>query len=319
MSVSSMMRPVTALLVASLLATVVGGCGAGAGPGDGSVKLTVSRDFGRVEVLQRSLTGLPQSETVMRLLSSNTKTETSYSGGFVDSVNGVSGGQSGGRSVDWFYFVNGSEAPLGAASTKVRDGDRIWWDWRDWGAADHVPAVVGSFPEPFLHGPGTEKRLPVRVECVEIESAPCKQVSKTLAALGVPVAIGLFRASITEQTLRVIVGQWAALREEESLLQLESGPGASGVYAQPRSNGAQIDLLNARGRTVRSLGAGAGLVAATALGGQPPVWAITGTDSNGVAAAAAAFNERQLHRHYAVAVAPGSGAALSLPLAGGAK
>ena len=314
-----MSRRFASVLAASLIATLAGGCGAGAGPGDGSVQLTVSRDFGRVEMLQRSLSGLPQSETAMRLLSANTKTETSYSGGFVDSVNGISGGRSGGRSVDWFYFVNGSEAPLGAASTKVRDGDRIWWDWRDWDGVEHVPAVVGSFPEPFLHGPGTEKRLPVRVECVEIDSAPCKKVSKTLAELGVPVAIGLFRASITEETLRVIVGPWAALREEESLLQLESGPGASGVYAQPASNGAQIDLLGANGRTVRSLGAGAGLVAATSLGGQPPVWAITGTDSTGVAAAAAAFNEKQLRRHYAVALVPGSAAALSLPLTGGAK
>ena len=308
-----------AVLAASLLAALASGCGAGVGPGDGSVQLTVSRDFGRVDVLQRSLTGLPESETVMRLLSANTKTKTSYSGGFVDSVNGVSGGQSGGRSVDWFYFVNGSEAPLGAASTKVRDGDRIWWDWRDWSATENVPAVVGSFPEPFLHGPGTEKRLPVRVECVEIESAPCKQVSKALAALGVPVATGLFRASITEETLRVIVGQWVALREDEALRQLESGPTLSGVYAQPRSNGAQIDLLNAAGRTVRSLGAGAGLVAATALGEQPPVWAITGTDASGIAAAAAAFNQQQLARHYAVALDPSSAAALSLPLGGGAE
>ena len=314
-----MRKSLNALLAASLLAALASGCGVGAGPGDGSVQLTVSRDFGRVEVLQRSLTGLPESETVMRLLSANTTTKTSYSGGFVDSVNGVSGGQSAGRSVDWFYFVNGSEAPLGAASTKVRDGDKIWWDWRDWGEADHVPAVVGSFPEPFLHGPGTDKRLPVRVECVEIESAPCKQVSKALAELGVPVAIGLFRASITEETLRVIVGQWVALREDEALRQLESGPALSGVYAQPRSNGAQIDLLSARGRTVRSLGAGSGLVAATALGEQPPVWAITGTDDSGVAVAAAAFNEQQLSRHYAVALAPGSSAALSLPLAGGAR
>ncbi len=308
-----------AVLAASLLAALASGCGAGAGPGDGSVQLTVSRDFGRVEVLERSLTGLPESETVMRLLSANTKTKTSYAGGFVDSINGISGGQAGGRSVDWFYFVNGSEAPLGAASTKVRDGDRIWWDWRDWSATEHVSAVVGSFPEPFLHGPGTEKRLPVRVECVEIESAPCKQVSKTLAQLGVPVATGLFRASITAETLRVIVGQWAALREDEALRQLESGPALSGVYAQPRSNGAQIDLLNAAGKTVRSLGAGAGLVAASALGEQPPVWAITGTDDSGIAAAAAAFNENQLARHYAVALAPGSAAALSLPLRGGAK
>jgi len=311
-------RRLAAVLAASSLAALASGCGAGAGPGDSSIQLTVSRDFGRVELIQRSLGGLPQSETVMRLLSANAKVETSYAGRFVDSVDAVSGGQQGGRSVDWFYFVNGSEAALGAASTKVRDGDRIWWDWRDWGEADHVPAVVGSFPEPFLHGPGSEKRLPVRVECVEIESAPCRQVSKTLAQFGVPVATSLFRASFTEQTLRVIVGQWVALREDDALVALENGPAASGVYAQPNANGSRIDLLSARGRTVRSLGAGAGLVAATAIGAEPPVWAITGTDGRGVAAAAAAFNEKQLRRHYAIALPPSPSAPLSLPLTDGA-
>jgi len=313
-----MNRLYVAVLATSLLAALVSGCGAGAGPGDGSVHLAVTRDFGRVKMLQRSVSGLPASETVMRLLSANAKLKTSYGGGFVDSIDGVSGGTSGGREVDWFYFVNGSEAPLGAAATKVRDGDSVWWDWRDWSAAEHVHAVVGSFPEPFVHGPGTVKKLPVRVECVEISSAPCKKVSKTLASFGVPVATGLFRASITEETLRVIVGQWAALREDEALAQLESGPQLSGVYAQPTSTGDQIDLLDASGKRVRSLTAGAGLVAATALGDQPPVWAITGTDAAGIAAAAAAFNARQLRRRYAVALDAGS-QAVALPLARAAK
>ena len=29
-------------------------------------------------------------------------------------------------------------------------GDRVQWDFRDWGAAMRVPAIVGAFPEPFL-------------------------------------------------------------------------------------------------------------------------------------------------------------------------
>ena len=60
-------------------------------------------------------------------------------------------------------------------------------------------------------------------------------------------------------------------------------------------------------------------MAATAVGVQPPVWAITGTDGAGVAAAASAFNEKRLRNHYAVALEPGSQAGLSLPLTGGAK
>ena len=48
--------------------------------------------------------------------------------------------------------MNGVESPVGAAEYEVEDGDRIWWDHRDWSTAMRVPAVVGSWPEPFLHG-----------------------------------------------------------------------------------------------------------------------------------------------------------------------
>ncbi len=88
----------------------------------------------------------------MRLLQRNApKVTTRYGGSFVQSIDGISGGGSGGTS-DWFFYVNGIEADKGATSIKVHQGDRIWWDYRDWGVTDDIPAVVGSFPEPFLHG-----------------------------------------------------------------------------------------------------------------------------------------------------------------------
>ena len=90
----------------------------------------------------------------MSLLIRNARVVTRYSGGFVQSIDGVSGGRERGRPVDWFYYVNGSEAPLGAAATVVHPGDHIWWDRHDWSQTDHVPAVVGSFPEPFVNGIG---------------------------------------------------------------------------------------------------------------------------------------------------------------------
>ncbi|MBU6337195.1 MAG: hypothetical protein KGR19_05170, partial [Acidobacteria bacterium] len=55
-------------------------------------------------------------------------------------------------------------------------------------------------------------------------------------------------------------------------------------------------------RTVRTLGAGAGLVAATAAGEGPPVWVVSGTDAAGLAAAAAALAPGKLRNRYAVVV-----------------
>ena len=294
-----MLRWLPGPLVALTL-TGLAGCGPGAGPGDGQVSLTVTRDFGSQGLISKSVEGLPESETVMRLLGAQAKLTTRYGGGFVQSVDGLKGGRRDGRPVDWFFFVNGREAPKGAAATKVRPGDAIWWDFRDWGEATNVPAVVGSFPEPFLHGPGTEKKLPVRVECIEVGSAPCRAVSSALAAEGVPVATQAFRSQIAEETIRVLVGQWRQMRDETLILPIEEGPRASGVYARPSPSGEEISLLRPDGSTAMTLTSGAGIVAATAAGEGLPVWVVAGTDAAGLAAASSAFNAGSLGNRYAV-------------------
>ena len=52
----------------------------------------------------------------------------------------------------------------------------------------------------------------------------------------------------------------------------------------------------------RTLGAGAGLIAATADQSSVPTWMITGTDPAGVLAAARALTPQTLHDHFALAV-----------------
>ena len=111
----------------------------------------------------------------MSLLMRNFSVSTRYGGGFVQSIDGLAGGQEDGQPVDWFYYVNGVEASDGAAARNVHPGDRIWWDRHDWSVTDSIPAVVGSFPEPFLNGIGG-KRLPVRIECASVGSDPCRTV-----------------------------------------------------------------------------------------------------------------------------------------------
>jgi hypothetical protein len=71
---------------------------------------------------------------------------------------------------------------------------------------------------------------------------------------------------------------------------------------------------------VTTLGAGGGLVAATAEGSAQPTWLITGTDASGVSLAAAAFTPAALRDHFALAVEGGTpvpgGTQLPLPLDG---
>jgi hypothetical protein len=292
--------------IAAVLGLVLAltGCGLGAGGKPTGTRLTITRDFGTRAVRDLDAPKVGGDETVMRLLQRNAKVSTRYGGGFVQSIDGLAGGRSGGRSVDWFYYVNGVEASRGAAATSLRPGDRIWWDRHDWSATMRVPAVVGSFPEPFRHGIDG-KRLPVRIECAAPDSAPCRQVSKRLAAYDVPAAIGSLLTSHVEETLRILVGPWDALRVDHAVDELERGPTASGVYARLAPDGRSIVALDATGHAVRTLGAGTGLVAATALADARPTWVVTGTDDAGVASAAHAFAEGTLAHRFAVAVSGG--------------
>jgi hypothetical protein len=308
-------RPRRLVPVLVVLAASVAGCGLGPGKGPGGVSVTVTRDFGATTLGSARTADAPGGETVMRFLERRFDVKTRYGGGFVQSIQGVSGGREGGRPRDWFYYVNGVEAGQGAAATKLHAGDRVWWDRHDWGTAMRVPAVVGSFPEPFRSGTGG-KRLPVQILCSPGAGAACAEAKRRLSAVGVNGGSAAWGSPPGELTLRLVIGPWREVRSDLVARPLESGPGTTGVYARPAASGDRIDLIDARGATVRALRAGGGLVAATSLQGAAPTWVLTGTDAAGTLAAARSLTERALRNHFALALERGR--AVSLP-AGGAR
>ena len=250
----------------------------------------------------------------MSLLMRNARVTTRYGGGFVESIDGLSG-EAQAQPVDWFYYVNGVEAPMGAASTNVQPGDHIWWDRHNWSQTDSVPAVVGSFPEPFLNGVGG-KRLPVLVECAQATGSACATVSAELSRLGVPAArAALGSGGGAAHTLRVAVGPWTQLRGDPTIQNIEQGPRASGVYARFSADGKSLTLLDQSGGAVRTMRSGSGLLAATRSGEDAPVWVVSGTDSAGVSFAASAFDTGALQSRFAVAVS--AAGARPLPAGGG--
>jgi hypothetical protein len=297
--------------LAALLA--LAGCGVGAGSKPGGVELTVQQDFGAKTIGTAGAKDVRGQDTVIRLLERSFKVKTRYGGRFVQSIGDLAGGRRDGRPVDWFYYVNGIEAPRGAADTPLHSGDRIIWDYHDWGATQDVPAIVGSFPEPFAHGSGGT-RQPIRVECASGPTPPCRTVQQRLADTGNPVATGTVGSGSETDSYRILVGSLADLAADPAVQRLDHGLQASGVYAVPRDDGRALDLLDARGHTVRTLRAGTGLVAALKPSGSQPVWLVTGTDTAGVGAAADALSESELAGKFAV-VASG-GRVTGLPEAG---
>jgi hypothetical protein len=288
---------VTAMAIASAVA--IAGCGLGPGPGTGGASLTVTKNFGGRPVAVVTESRVPGAETVMRMLERHFHVGTKYGGGFVESIDGSAGTSD---RTDWFYYVNGVQAPQGAATTGVHRNDRIWFDLHDWRATQSIPAVVGSFPAPFTNGTGG-KRLPTTIECASDVNAACNRVAKELSSAGVPAASQLLGTGSGPDTLGVVVGPWRDLESEVAASYIEHGPGASGVYARfAGTHGSVLELLNPAGQVVRTLGPGAGLIAATADNTSVPTWLITGTDVAGVTAAARALNAGALHDHFALAV-----------------
>ena len=289
----------SALLCAAL---ATAGCGLGPGADVGYVDLTVTREYGAVPVLDTSVAA-KESDTVLRVLEGEADVETRYGGGFVHSIDGVAEGSRGGDPYDWFFYVDGVEAPIGAAGTEVEGGERIWWDYRNWAVTNHVPAVVGSWPAPFSDGVEGE-RHPVAVQC-EGGGAACDEVREALEREGVKVAAGK-----PEKALRILVGPWARVREDPAARSIESGPAESGVFADFDSD--ELVALDEAGHADKSLGPGTGLVAATSRYGGLPVWVVTGGTAAAVRAAAGALDADHLRDHYAVAIEEGN--AVPLPL-----
>ena len=306
---ASLRRPAPLVALALAAAALATGCGTESSDTPAGGRLTVTRDFGARELRSLEAPQVRANETVLGLLERNA--EVAAADGSVQGIDGVAGGRRAGRPLRWSFYVNGIAATDGASAARVHPGDRVWWDRHDRGTARRVPAVVGSFPEPFVHG-SDGKRLPVRIECADPQAQACDAVATALTDLGVLAARGGLRTSRTEQTLRVVVGPWSAARTADTALQrMEDGPRASGVFARPTPDGRRVDLLDPRGRATRSLGPGGGLIVATRDGEVAPTWAVTGTDEAGVAAAARAFRERTLRDRFALAVV--DGAAVGLP------
>jgi len=291
--------PVRVLAAAlALFAAAAAGCGLGPGNDEGDVSLTVTRDYGSKVMLQKS-DSIRESDTVIRLLDRDADISTRYGGGFIQSIDGLAGSQSGGRSSDWFFYVNGIESPIGSAQYDPSGGDRIWWDYRDWTAAMRVPAVVGSWPEPFVHGFQGE-HWSTTVDC-QASQATCQTVDDRLRSAGVATV------APTAGGIRVLVGGWRKLSADPVARVLADPPSESGVFARfVTTRRPLLEVLNQQGQPAGSIGKGGGLIAALRPGDGPPTWVVTGTDTKGVSAAASLLGDG-LRDKYALATQPGAG------------
>jgi hypothetical protein len=297
---------------AAVAALALGGCGFGAGPGTKDASIQVTRDFGTQAIGSATEQHVPTSETVMSLLDGKFKVSTRYGGGFVSSIDG----QSGSGRDDWFYYVNGILAPKGAALTDLNKGDHVWWDLHDWTANNGVPAVVGSFPEPFTNGIGGQE-FPTVLDCGSNVQKACDVVASELHNVGIKVGLQGLGTGSGSDSLAIVVGTWREIQGVIAAELVGAGPKTSGVYAQfVGDKGQALELDNPKGDVTKTLHGDVGMVAATE---QPslnqPTWLVTGSTPKAVNAAARAVTPAKLRNHFAVVVS--GGRVIPVPLQAG--
>ena len=274
-----------------LAAALATGCGGASRSNDrDGFAITVTRDFGATSVTELKQQPLPAQPGLDQILARYGRPRARES-----------------------LFVNGIAANRPVAELELHGGDRVWLDQHDSTMPTKVSAVIGSFPEPFLHGIDG-KRLPVRVECDDPSGGPCTAVAGKLVELGVVAGRSVISRSAADASLRVLVGPWKRLRGREfEADSIDAGPRSSGVFARFDGGGERLVVLDTGGRPARTLGAGTGFIATTAAPQRQPVWFVTGTDDAGVAAAARAFDESVIADRFALAVSRDLPVAVPLP------
>lgn len=118
-----------------------------------TIVIYATTNFGKSILFSKELT-IEGGESAMDVLNEVADITCIYGGGFVESINGVKSQYAGGEGEkkDWFYYINGMLASVGATQYKLYSGDIEHWDFHDWRLDGMVTAIIGDYPEPFLHG-----------------------------------------------------------------------------------------------------------------------------------------------------------------------
>ncbi len=274
--------------------------------------LWVTQDFSSSVLLDKPI-AVNKNISVLDIVKANLEVDTAYGGGFINAINGLQSGYTGklfgGKKMDWFYWVNGIMVAEGAGDYIPVSGDRIWWDYHDWGSGSFVTAVVGAYPQPFVNG------FDGRNDGTVVAYAPAAQdqaekVAGALRRQGAPRVTVSALSDIDpakRSKMTVVVGLWADLENNGFFAGLNENSRKTGIYVDFAKDG--FTVLDYERNAAGTYKAGTGAVVATGsgLGDRHPLWVVTGVDTSGLNGAVSVIcdSPAQLSRKVGVLVTGG--------------
>jgi hypothetical protein len=284
-----------------------------------SARVIVTHGFGEPAILEKSV-AIGENTTALDGLKTVASVETKYGGGFVSSIEGISSHYEGANKTkeDWFFYINGISLSTGAGGYILRDGDSEHWDYHDWSFRQFIPAMIGDFPEPFVHGI-SEVVYPTVVTYQSGWEEEARQIADKLRGLGVQsVTYRSFDElpAADEETSNLILVGTSDFAPVEELNEPWNRLGFFGHF----EDGALV-VFDSAGELVHEYSAGTGLIQATQSiwnpkgvgAGENVVWVVSGLDESGVKAAVDILINHPDAYKYACAVVVTEGETLRLP------
>ncbi len=284
-----------------------------------SVRVIATQNFGQELIFDKSVQ-IDAGTTAMDALKKVAQVETGYGGGFVSSINGISSeyGSASSKKKDWFFYINGIVSNVGAGDYALKGDEVEHWDFRDWSYHQFVPAIIGSYPQPFLSG---FKSMVVPTLVVydapfvaEAESLVDNLKQTGVSQLSAVSADRLSKESREQSNLIIIAGRQNSLTSELNSLHKRLG-----FYAYIEAG--KIVVLDGAGNLSREYSQNCGLIQATQNPWNPNgigaeenvVWMITGLDVDGVRSAAKVLINNHNELSYAFAIVINEGIIMKIP------
>jgi hypothetical protein len=250
------------------------------------VTLRVTKDFGR-EVIFHQTVPIKKDWTVMDLLDTHLEIETKFEGSFINGINGLASEKGGFTKdrYDWFFYVNGVSADVGAAAYQIQGGDQVWWDYHVWrNMSTAIPALIGSYPEPFINS-YLGKVGPITVMSSPEDQELADKVVRSLKSHGAKnISTGALDASAMENRKGpvLVLGSFPELKKISWLDKFNEAYRKTGTGVHFTDKG--VELFTSNGELGETVTGSAGVIVASGegLGDESPLWLIMGTDIQGL-------------------------------------
>lgn len=272
-----------------------------------TVHLIGTTDNGKYLLFEEQLL-FTQSKTALESIRLIAQVNTSYGGGFVTSINGISStyNMDSVTPQDWFYYVNGILAPVGATYYHCHDGDRIRWDYHQWNAALATTAIIADFPEPFLHGYNGNVVDTTIVYTLDLhtEAEQLKQTLSNYGARATSITINQIDETTKATDNIILLGTY----DEHPLIQdINSAADDIGLMIQFENN--YVSIINPDGAKQQTFTQAGCIVAMQNhwnpkgnMHGENVIWMISGNTVEDVQQACALLCNQPEHLQHAVSV-----------------